>query len=367
MKIEGSVTAAIIGGFATIVAAVIALIGVLRRRKETESQGTTIITRTIELPPKDADSLHQLPPPLADFTGRDDEVKELRQLASSGGAVITGLKGSGGIGKTALALVLAKEWKDHFPDAQLVINLLGASDEPMPPETAMERIIHAWQPNAKLPEGLEELKGIYHTVLDGKRALLLLDNARDAKQVAPLLPPATCGLIITSRWSFTLPGMKTKDIGVLSPEEAANLLLTICDRIGDSAAAIAERCGYLPLALRLAASALKTRPMLTPAEYLERLRINRSKELDEAAASLRVSYDLLKPELQKLWRLLGIFPGSFDRAAATAVWANEKEASTQTLELLYETSMVEWDNSIDRYRLHDLARDFTLNLLHTQS
>jgi hypothetical protein len=364
MKIEPSVTAAIIAGFATILAAAITLIGVLRRRKETDSRDAG----TSELPPKGVDALHQLQPPLADFTGRDDELKELRQLASSGGAVITGLKGSGGIGKTVLALVLANEWKERFPDAQLLIDLKGASSAPMAPKRAMEKIIRALRPDrTALPDNLEELKGIYLSDLDGKRALLVLDNARDATQVEPLLPPASCGVIVTSRWSFALPGMKTKDIGVLGPEKASRLLLKICDRIGDSAAAaIAEKCGYLPLALRLAGSTLRTRPMLSPAEYLERLRINRSKELDEAAASLRVSYDLLEPELQKLWRLLGIFPGSFDRAAAATVWANEENATAETLEQLYETSMVEWNNSTHRYRLHDLARDFTLNLLHAK-
>src|SRR5439155_5292534 len=137
--------------------------------------------------------LHQLPPPLADFTGRDAELNDLRQSAAAGGTLITGFKGAGGIGKTALALVLANEWKDRFPDGQLLIDLKGASSETMSPEKAMETIIRAWLPDAKLPEGIEKLKGHYQTVLNGKRALLFLDNARDAKQVAPLLPPASCG------------------------------------------------------------------------------------------------------------------------------------------------------------------------------
>ncbi|MBI3875960.1 MAG: hypothetical protein HY300_08385, partial [Verrucomicrobia bacterium] len=302
-------------------------------------------------------SLHQLPPPLADFTGRDDELNELHQLADSGGALISGLQGAGGIGKTALAIVLAHEWKDGFPDAQIFLNLHGVDPAPLSPDKAMEQIIHAFHPDAKLPDDPDALANIYRSLLDGKRALLLLDNARHAAQVEPLLPPASCGVIVTSRWNFALPGMKTKDITVLTPENAANLLLSICGGIGNHAAAIAQKCGYMPYALRLAGSALLTTPMLKPEDYLQRLSEDRINKLDPESKYLQVSYDLLGKSQQTAWRALGVFTASFDQSAAAAVCNLGKDAP-ETLAALHSASMLEWNKADDRYRLHDLAREF---------
>ena len=303
-------------------------------------------------------SLHQLPPPLADFTGRDDELLELRRSAAAGGALISGLQGAGGIGKTALALVLAHEWKDRYPDAQLFLNLHGVDPAPLAPEKAMEQIIHAFHPDARLPDDREALAGIYRSVLTGRRALLLLDNARDAAQIEPLLPPNSCGVLITSRWRFVLAGLKLKEIGVLSPESSAQLLREICDRLDDSAARkIAWQCGYLPLALRLAGAALANRPALKPEDYSRRLDVDRLKQLDPVARSLQVSYDLLDQTQQAAWRTLAVFPAIFDPAAAAAVWNGESDAA-EMLETLHIASMVEWNVESDRYRLHDLAREF---------
>jgi hypothetical protein len=133
----------------------------------------------------------QIPPPPLDFTGRKVEIKDL--LANfDRGATITGLQGMGGIGKTALALVLAENLKDRFPDGQIFIELKGTSKNPLTPAEAMAQVIGAYYPTAKIPEDLNNLGGLYRSVLSGKRALLLLDNAADRKQVEILLPPWLC-------------------------------------------------------------------------------------------------------------------------------------------------------------------------------
>jgi hypothetical protein len=124
-----------------------------------------------------------------------------------------------------------------------------------------------FSPTLKLPEKEQELGGIYQSVLHGKRALLLMDNAKDAAQVKPLMPPAGCVLLVTSRFHFVLPGLQAKNIETLPPAQAVELLLKIAPRIGGEAQAIAKLCGYLPQALRLAATALAERANMAPSDY----------------------------------------------------------------------------------------------------
>ena len=146
----------------------------------------------------------------------------LEQVIATGGAVISGM---GGSGKTALALVLAHRLKDHYPDAQLFVNLRGASANPLPASDVLAQVIRAYQPTAQLPEDTGQLRAIYLQVLQGQRALVLLDDARDAKQVRPLLPPEGCLLLVTTRQRFALPGLQALDLGRLPQGEAVALLL----------------------------------------------------------------------------------------------------------------------------------------------
>ncbi|HYO63996.1 MAG TPA: tetratricopeptide repeat protein [Pyrinomonadaceae bacterium] len=308
-------------------------------------------------------ALHQLPSPPADFTGRAAELAELTSAVEQGGVQISGLRGMGGIGKTALALKLAQQLTPRFPDAQFYLDLKGARQPGQQPLTAAEALAHvvrAYHPTAKLPDDENELRALYLSVLHGQRALLVMDNAADRAQVEPLIPPPPCALIVTSRQHFTLPGLRARDLDTLPPSDAEQLLLAIAPDIGQHAADLARLCGYLPLALRLAASALAERPDLTPADYLRRLADTqrRLKVLDEVEISLTLSYDLLTPNLQKLWRTLAVFPATFDKQAAAAVWQLDADAAHDALGHLLKYSLLDWDEEIARYRLHDLARLF---------
>ncbi|MGQ0604395.1 MAG: NB-ARC domain-containing protein, partial [Anaerolineales bacterium] len=332
---------------------------------------------TVNLPPEPlpASPLHQLPPPPPNFTGRDDELKTLRADLQSG-VTISGLRGMGGVGKTALALVLANELKAQYPNAQFYLNLLGASDKPLAPADALAHIIRSYQPLAKLPEGEAGLQALYRNALTGQRALLLMDNARDAAQVKPLLPPTGCFLLVTSRKQIELGGMRSLPLGVLSKEKAQELLLKLEPRLRGEGlgvtAHIAELCGYLPLALALAAGAFKRADGPTPEEYAARLadRRKRLRALDESAeltgenaltATLQESYDRLTAEQQQRWRALSVFPADFDRAGAAAVWAIDDDDAREMLSTLTSYSLLEYANG--RYGLHDLARDFAAGQL----
>lgn len=306
-------------------------------------------------PPGAVSSLHQLPPPPRDFTGRESELNELMaRVEQSNHLIISGL---GGVGKTALALTIAERVKPDFPDAQFFLDLRGVSDRPGAVADAMAHVIRAYHPAAKLPDDESELQGLYQSALNNQRALIFLDNAAGQEQVEPLIPPAGCLMIVTSRRHFTLPGAFALSPDTLSPDAAREMLLKIAPRIGDRAEEIAELCGRLPLALRLAASALAERLNLSPEDYVERLKgAKERRELIEASLSL--SYEILTAEQQRLWRQLSVFPQTFDAAAAAAVWDVGSSATLDALGELVAYSLVEWDEARARYHLHNLARLF---------
>jgi hypothetical protein len=189
----------------------------------------------LELPPlvviTPALALHQLPAPPADFTGREAELAELTAALEGGGVTISGLRGLGGIGKTALALKLAERLAPRYPDAQFYLDLRGADPQPLPSTAALAHVIHAYHPTARLPEAETELAALYRSTLHGQHALLLMDNAASAAQVEPLLPPPGCVLLVTSRHHFYLPGLYAKNLDTLPPDDARALLLKIAPRL----------------------------------------------------------------------------------------------------------------------------------------
>jgi tetratricopeptide (TPR) repeat protein len=303
-------------------------------------------------------TLHQLPTPPADFTGREEDLDFFRsKLAHGGTRAIIGLRGMGGVGKTTLALELADELKPRFPDAQIYLDLKGVDLQPLTPVRAMAHAICAFHPEARLPDSEDELVRLYRSVLDGKRVLLLMDNASGREQIEPLIPPSTSLLLITSRFHFAIPGSIDRDLNEMPEHDAKGLLLKIAPRIGDAAAEISHLCGCLPLALRLAGSALAERSNLSPSEYVRRLRENKDR-FGEVDASLNLSYELINEERRRLWLMLAVFPGTFDGPAAAATWELGMDDAGRHLEELVRSSLIEWEKAEERYRLHDLARAF---------
>jgi tetratricopeptide (TPR) repeat protein len=316
-----------------------------------------------EAPAAPIPALHQLPPPPRDFTGRHKEIAELMAAVEKGGVTISGLQGLGGVGKTALALKLADEFSGRFPDAQLYLDLKGVSSKPLETEEAMAHVIRSFHPDIKLPDNEAELSGLYRSVLHGRRALLLMDNAKDAKQTEPLIPPPGCLLLLTSRQHFAIPGIFAKNLEALSPGDARDLLLGIARRLvsekEDYSGELIRLCGYLPLAIRSVASALAARIDLRPADCVRRLADARERlRLTETDASLGLSCDLLAPESQKQFGALAVFPDTFVASAAAAVWGLEPDPAQDLLGELVRYSLVEFNSETHRYRLHDLVRVF---------
>jgi tetratricopeptide (TPR) repeat protein len=328
-------------------------------------------TLNISAAPRTFSPCHQLPPPPTVFTGRDEELRELLvQLGggdASGAAIAVtaqGLQGMGGVGKTALALVLAHELKARYPGGQLYRDLRGADPDrraPLTPTEVMRDFIRALRPKAddrKLPEELDQLSPTYHSLLrEIGGVLLLLDNAADAAQVQALRPPPGCLLLVTSRRHLNLPGLAVRDLDCLAPDEAAALLLELAPRVATQAPEAARLCGGLPLALEVFAGAINDQSLTPVPELLARLHAGEEK-LPQVEAAFTVSKSLLPEETRTAWHLLSVFTASFDLPAAAAVWEKEPAAARATLQVLVNASLVEFNADNARFRLHDLARHF---------
>jgi tetratricopeptide (TPR) repeat protein len=332
----------------------------------------------IESPFSPMATFHQLPPPLPEFVGRSAELVELYAARANHDVRVLCVQGLGGAGKTTLALKLADQLRPHYPDAQFYLDLKGSSPQPLSVVEAQSAVIRAYLPTVCLPENEIELDRLYHSVLMGKRALLLLDNAAGAQQVAPLIAPDGCITIVTSRDLVTLPGIFSKQLESLSPSEARDFLMRIVPRIDGQAAKVAELCEHLPLALRLAASALLISADLKVSDYVQRMEKLQwaSPASDKAAkgpglappaarpplhpvdAVLSLSYDLLVPGLQKLWRMLAVFRDTFDVSAAASLWQITPVRTNNALDRLMAYSLIERNRATGRYRLHDLMARF---------
>ncbi|MBV6452224.1 MAG: Photosystem I assembly protein Ycf3 [Anaerolineales bacterium] len=331
-------------------------------------------------------SLNQLSPPPADFTGRGELIEQLvADFQRGGGATIHsskigGLTGMGGIGKTALGLVVAHKIAKDFPNAQIFLDLKGTTT----PLSALEiarHVILSFEPTADL-RALDEnnFHATYQSVLHGKKALLFFDNARSAEQIAPLRPPETCAMLVTSRWTFSVPGLQPRRVDVMSEADAMKFILELCPRVGDNAASLAKACAYLPLALRIAGSFLQVNGDWSVEKYISQLNdrkkrletLKQSKENAELTtepdllATFELSYNSLKEEDQKRWRVLGVFPASFDATAASAVWDLDDDATRNSLALFRRYSLLDFDENASRYSLHDLLADYTLEQMNAE-
>ncbi|MFC7306252.1 BTAD domain-containing putative transcriptional regulator [Streptomyces monticola] len=315
----------------------------------------------------------QLPATVPDFTGRVSFVRELSDVLSSAeGRVmaVSALAGIGGVGKTTLAVHVAHAARTHFPDGQLYVDLQGAGARAAEPETVLGAFLRALgTADSAIPDTLEERAALYRSLLDSRRILVLLDNARDAAQVRPLLPGTEgCAALVTSRMRMVdLAGAHLVDLDVMSPEEALQLFTRIVgeERVAserEAALDVVAACGFLPLAIRIAASRLAARRTWTVSVLAAKLADER-RRLDElqagdlaVKATFELGYGQLEPAQARAFRLLGLADGpDISLAAAAAVLDLRPDETEDLLETLVDTSLLE-SAAPGRYRYHDLVR-----------
>ena len=335
----------------------------------------------------------QLPADIPDFTGRSGQVAQLRALlagapgAASPGAVRVALVvGSGGLGKTALAVHAAHLLAGAFPDGQLYANLHGATQPADPAEVLARFLRDLGADAAGIPLGEEERAARFRTRLAGKRVLIVLDDARSAEQVRPLLPgSASCAVLVTARnWLPELAGSAILDLDVLSAEEAGTLFTRVAGQERTTAeptatADVLTACAGLPLAIRIAGARLATRGNWTVRTLADRLADER-KRLDElrvgnlaVRASFEVSFaSLPRPTMPgesdpaAAFRLLGLWTGPWiGLPAASALLGELEDETAGALEVLVDAHLLELPEP-DRYRFHDLLRVYAADRARTQ-
>ncbi|MEU7011356.1 BTAD domain-containing putative transcriptional regulator [Streptomyces sp. NPDC046332] len=331
----------------------------------------------VTAPPK-PQGINFLPYDVPDFTGREEEIDGLIRLWSgnNGGVVtISAIDGMAGVGKTTLAVHAGHRLADHFPDGQLFIDLQAhtAGQAPLDAGAALEILLGQLGLAAQhIPASVADRAALWRSELSGRRVLAVLDNALGAEQVRPLLPGASRALIlITSRRRLTdLDGAHALSLDVLPAAEAVELFTTI---VGERAAAeplavldVLQLCGFLPLAVRIAAARLHHRPRWTVAYLAGRLRDQR-RRLSELATSERgvaaaftLSYEQLTEDQQRMFRLLGLQPGrDISPEAASALADLPLEQAETLLEDLLDAHVLT-QHQLGRYTFHDLLREHAL-------
>ncbi|WP_143467039.1 AfsR/SARP family transcriptional regulator [Lentzea kentuckyensis] len=319
-----------------------------------------------------ASAPRQLPAPPKSFTGRALELAELDQ-APNGVVVITG---TGGVGKTSLAVHWAHRAAERFPDGQLYVNLhgFGPSGAAVSPGDALLRFLSALDvPRTQVPHDLAGQAALLRDALAGKRVLMVLDNATDADQVEPLLPrtPDT-HVVITSRTALKPAHAHSLPLGLLPPDDARELLAA---RIGhdrahaepDAVDTVIRRCARLPLALAVAGARAATQPQFPLATLADELAdLDAFADDDDVTADLRSVFShsckALSPAGLRLFRLLGLMPGPDISLAGAASLAGLSMPETSTLlEELARANLID-EPEPGRFTCHDLLRDYAAEL-----
>lgn len=329
----------------------------------------------------------QLPADVPGFTGRTEQLAALTALLdpddpSPGPVIITAIGGTAGVGKTALAVHWAQQMRDRFPDGQLYVNLRGYdADRPMPATDALAGFLRALGlPGDTIPADVEERAALLRSLLDGRRVLLILDNASSVDQVRPLLPGSpTCVTVVTSRDSLgglvARHGARRVDLDLLSLTESVALLRAmIGPRVSqepDAAVALAEQCARLPLALRVAAELAAARPNTTLAALVAELSDERRRlalldaggdERTAIGAVFSWSYQNLPEPTARLFRRLGQRPGTdIDPYAAAALTDAGYDDVTLLLEQLTRAHLIH-RTAAGRFGMHDLLRAYAKSL-----
>jgi tetratricopeptide (TPR) repeat protein len=323
----------------------------------------------------------QLPLGTMAFSGREEALAELDAMLEGRGPAsrLAVLDGAGGVGKTTTALHWAQRVADQFPDGQLYVNLRGfdPASAPVPPGTVARTFLEALGvARGRIPASEDAQLALYRGIVAGRRVLVVLDNARDADQVRPLLPGSGSTVsVVTSRTSLTglagTEGTRRISLGALTAPEGLDLLAA---RVGgersaaepEAALQIVRRCAGLPLAIVIAAARVLARPTFPMSAVAVELGDGRARldalGEDDATADVRsvfaTSYRALSPHAARLFRLLGLHPGPDISAEATVPLLGDSDgAAREAMAELVRVHLVA-EHTPGRYAMHDLVAEY---------
>uniref|UniRef100_UPI00034D8904 AfsR/SARP family transcriptional regulator n=1 Tax=Nocardiopsis halotolerans TaxID=124252 RepID=UPI00034D8904 len=320
---------------------------------------------------------NDLPRDLPDFTGRQESLRQLDEVARTGEgrAQVCVITGSGGEGKTTTAVRFGYEAAKRYPDGQLFIDLYGYTTdrEPLDAASALGALLRAVgvEPEA-VPESLDERSALWRATLMGRRVLVILDNALSYAQVSPLLPssPGSMTLITTRNELSGLSGARFLSLGVFDEQSSLELLGRVLgdERVRsepEQAREIIRICGGLPLALRVVAGRMLSRPRWSFAHVARRLgeQNRRFRELQVEGQSVEAAIDLsfqsLNRHQSRAFLLLGLMIGStVDLGGAASLLDMSVEDADDILQELVGVCLLEEPQG-DVYRLHDLIGAFS--------
>ncbi|MGM1064668.1 ATP-binding protein [Saccharothrix sp. Mg75] len=332
----------------------------------------------------------QLPPDVPHFTDRENHLARLHSwldVPDSEASPVEVVAGIGGVGKTSLVTHWAHRVRDRFVDGDVFLDLRGYHRErAVTAADGLDRVLRALgTPNELIPADVDARAALYRTLLHNRKMLILLDNASSCEQVRPLLPgTATCRVVITSRNHLVGlaagNGAHRMPLDVLPPERALELLRQVVgdERVDAEPAAadlLAAYCGYLPLALRIAAERLASSAHTSVEDLVEELaevreRLDVLTSGDDESAAVRVvfswSYDALSPDAARAFRLLGLMPGQDIGLSAAAALLDLTEGRARRL--LAELTSVHMltEKPGRRYQFHDLLRLHAVERVETR-
>ncbi|GGY05429.1 AfsR/SARP family transcriptional regulator [Streptomyces hiroshimensis] len=333
-----------------------------------------------------------LPPQVADFTGREEELESGERLLLGRAGVasrVLAVSGRPGTGKTALAVRLAHRTAEFFPEGRVLLALRDAGGPAVAPAAAMATLLRRLGPPEEaggggavaVPASEGELSDLLQLRTRGRKLLVVLDDAVSEAQVRPLLgalPDST--VLVTSRQALgALEGVRHLVLAELGQEEAEALLVAAGGpRMAGAPAAVREiaaLCGRLPLALRVAAASVAARPHWTAEAFAQRLRDERTRLATLSLGDLNVrgslltAYQEVGPGLQRAFRLLSLAPlPDFPLWAAAALLAVDEPAAERDAEALVRAHLLEARRYPDRpaavrYGHHSLLRTLARELL----
>jgi DNA-binding SARP family transcriptional activator/Tfp pilus assembly protein PilF len=324
-----------------------------------------------------------LPADIADFTGRADEIAQiydylipLAERENRFVVPIMVLVGKGGIGKTSIALHASHGMASHFPGGLLYADLHGGASHPVQPIQVLERFLRVLGvPGTQIPEGMDERAEVYRSLIADRKVLVVLDDVVGESQVLPLLPGnGNAAVIVTSRSRLAgLAGATRIEVDVFDADKSLNLLARIvgAPRVQaqtEEAEAVAEHCGHLPLALRIAGARLVAHPHWSIQRLVERL-ADETRRLDELRhgdmgirPSISLTYDSVSDDARRLFRRLALLdmPLFSDWLSAALLDWPLPEAKDLFDELVSAQLIdtIGGSGAYSQYRFHDLIRVF---------
>jgi DNA-binding SARP family transcriptional activator/tetratricopeptide (TPR) repeat protein len=331
----------------------------------------------------------QLPAPPPWFTGRKAELAALTEALDSHARqhsmTVCAISGTGGLGKTALALTWAHQARDRFPDGQLYVNLRGfdPTSAPVQPQAALRGFLEALGvPPAHFPSEVAGQSAMYRSLLSDKKILVVLDNVRDTAQLEALLPgSATCAVLVTSRRQLaglSAVGADRFELDSLTAGEARELLAghlgaERVDAEPEAVADLVDGCVGLPLAICTIAARAATQRGFPLAAFATELK-KASTRLDaldagdlgmNVRAVLSSSYRALDDDVARVFRLLATTSAAdVAKPAIDVLVAGEPAGVSAAIRTLVDLHLLE-EHVPGRYRLHDLLRTFGLEIAAT--